>query len=150
MRKMLGTGLALLLMGQAAPPARVDDLAWLSGRWETAGEGGRWTEEMWSAPRGGLMLGASRSGEGGAVREFEFLRLQAGEDGILTYLAQPGGRAPAVPFRLARSDAASATFENPTHDFPQRIRYQRDGETLTATISAIDGSNAMSWSYRRR
>jgi hypothetical protein len=148
MKKMPGAVLALLLMAQA--PARVDELAWLAGRWETAGDGGRWTEEMWSAPRGGLMLGASRSGQSGAVREFEFLRLQAGEDGVLVYLAQPGGRAPAVPFRLTQSDSASATFENPAHDFPQRIRYQRSGETLTATISAIDGSNAMRWRYRRR
>lgn len=150
MKTMSGAMLALLLMAQAPAPARVDALGWLAGRWETAGEGGRWTEEMWSAPRGGMMLGASRSGEGDAMREFEFLRLQAGEDGVLVYLAQPGGRSPAVPFRLIQSDSASATFENPGHDYPQRIRYERSGDLLTATISKVDGSNAMSWSFRRQ
>jgi hypothetical protein len=72
-----------------------------------------------------------------------------GADGALAYLAQPGGRAP-VAFRLAAREGTSATFENPTHDFPQRIRYVRAGETLTATISAMDGSNAMSWTFRRQ
>ena len=96
-----------------------------------------------------MMIGYSRSGRGETVREFEFIRLQAGEDGIVAYLAQPGGRA-AVSFRLVARDGSSATFENPDHDFPQRIRYSRNGETLTATISAIDGSNAMSWTFQRR
>ncbi len=148
MNKLLGATLALLLTSQAAPPARVDDLAWMGGRWE-ASAGGRWTEESWSAPRGGVMLGFSRSGRDGALREFEFLRLQAGEDGVPVYLAQPGGR-PAVPFRLAARDGTSATFENPAHDFPQRIRYVRTGDTMTATVSAIDGSNAMSWTFARQ
>lgn len=149
MKNVLGAALALLLTGQGPAPARVDDLAWMAGRWEMAGEGGRWTEEMWSAPRGGLMLGASRSGRSDSVREFEFLRLQAGEDGVPVYLAQPGGRPP-VPFRLVAQDGTSATFENPGHDYPQRIRYVRSGEAMTATISRLDGSNAMSWTFQRR
>lgn len=138
--------MAALLALQA--PGSVADLGWMAGQWELAQEG-RWTEESWSAPRGGVMLGHSRSGRGDALREFEFLRLQAGEDGVPVYLAQPGGR-PAVPFRLTARDGTSATFENPQHDFPQRIRYVRDGETLTATISRIDGGNAMNWTFRRR
>ncbi len=149
MKRRIGAVAALALMGQAAPSAGVDDLAWMSGRWESR-EGERWTEENWSEPRAGMMMGFSRSGRGETLREFEFIRLQTGEDGIVAYLAQPGGRAPATAFRLTQYDASSATFENPVHDFPQRIRYQRSGETLTATISAIDGSNAMSWTFRRR
>jgi len=149
MRKAIGAALALLLMGQAAPPAGIGDLAWMSGHWATAGVDGRWTEESWSAPRGGVMLGHSRSGRGAALREFEFLRLQAGADGVPVYFAQPGGRAP-VPFRLSARGRGSATFENPAHDFPQRIGYRREGSTMVATISALDGSNAMSWTFRRR
>ncbi|HEV7659733.1 MAG TPA: DUF6265 family protein [Allosphingosinicella sp.] len=148
MKKAIISGLALLLMGQTAPPAGVGDLAWMSGHWATE-EGGRWTEESWSAPRGGVMLGYSRSGSGDRLREFEFLRLQAGADGVPVYLAQPGGRA-AVAFRLTARDGAGATFENPAHDFPQRIVYRRDGDSMVATISKLDGSNAMSWTYRRR
>ena len=148
MRKAIGAALALLLMGQAAPPAAIGDLAWMSGHWESVA-GGRWTEESWSAPRGGVMLGHSRSGRGDGLGEFEFLRLQAGADGVPVYFAQPGGRPP-VPFRLTAHGRGSATFEYPANDFPQRIVYRRTGDTMVATISALDGSNAMSWTYRRR
>jgi len=148
MNKLMGAALALLLTGQAAPPARVDDLAWMSGRW-LANEGGRWTEEIWSGPRGGTLMGFSWSGEGSTISEYEYIRIQPGEDDEIVYLAQPNGGA-GVGFYLVRAGGTSATFENPAHDFPQRIRYARDGDTLTATISAIDGSRARSWTYRRQ
>jgi hypothetical protein len=148
MKTLLGAALGLLLMGQAAPPRSIDDLAWMSGRWVVERDG-RWTEEHWSAPRAGTMMGYSWSGRGETISEYEYLRLQAGEDDEIVYLAQPNGGA-GVGFYLARSDAASATLENPTHDFPQRIRYARTGEVLVATISKMDGSNAMSWTYRRQ
>ena len=99
-----------LVVVQAAPAFRVEDLGWMAGRWEMAADG-RWTEEVWSPPRAGLMLGYSRSGRETGIREWEFLRLQAGEDGVPVYWGSPGGRPP-VGFRLAASGAASATFEN--------------------------------------
>jgi hypothetical protein len=132
----------------AAPEsATVDDLAWISGRWESLA-GDRWVEESWSEPRGGTIFAVSRTGRGDVLREFEFLRLQRGEDGRLAYVASPNGRPP-VAFPLVELGATSATFANPSHDFPQRIRYERDGDTLRATISASDGSNATSWTFRR-
>lgn len=150
--KGLFATLSALLLAAATPAATVDDLGWMAGSWiedGSADTGGRWTEEYWTLPRGGVMLGASRSGRGELLGEFEFLRLQADADGGVSYLAQPGGGAP-VAFRLARRDAASATFENPAHDYPQRIAYARDGDTLTATISLLDGSKARRWVYTRR
>ena len=145
--RMMAAGLALLLVA-ASPAATVDDLGWLAGDWVSEADG-RWTEENWAAPRGGVMIGYSRSGRGEALREFEFLRIAAGEGGGLAYLAQPQGRAP-VAFPLVRHDKTSATFENAAHDYPQRIAYARTGDTLTATISAIDGSKPRRWTYRRR
>ena len=147
MNKAMLAAAGLALAAASPDAASVEDLGWMSGRWESV-SGSRWVEEQWSSPRGGTMFGFSRTGEGEVLREFEFLRLARGEDGLLAYFAAPGGRAP-VAFRLTAADAASATFENPSHDFPQRIVYRRDGETMTATISAGDGSNAISWTYRR-
>ena len=147
MKAFLAMAAAAMLVA-ASPAVTVDDLGWLAGQW-TSETGERWTEESWTAPRGGVMLGHSRSGRGDLLREFEFLRIAAGPDGGLAYLAQPQGRAP-VAFRMVRHDGASATFENAAHDYPQRIAYVRTGDTLTATISAIDGSKARSWTYRRR
>lgn len=147
MKAWISAGLGLLL-ASASPAATVDDLAWLAGDWASEADG-RWTEESWAPPRGGVMLGHSRSGRGETLRAFEFLRIAAGEDGAPAYIAQPQGRAP-VMFRLVQRDAASATFENPAHDYPQRIAYVRAGDAMTATISAIDGSKARSWTFWRR
>ena len=148
MKLMLAAMAASLLAGAQAAPVSVTDLAWMSGSWATV-EGERWTEEVWVAPRGGVMLGLSRSGQGESLREYEYIRLQAGADGVPVYWASPGG-GPPVGFRLAASDGTSATFENVMHDFPQRIQYRRDGDRLVATISAHDGSNPISWTYQRR
>ena len=145
---MLAAALLIAASPAAEPVAGVADLAWLAGQWSRE-EGERWTEESWTPPRGGVMLGHSRSGRGDSLREFEFLRIAAESDGTPAYLAQPGGGAP-VAFRLVRRDGTSATFENAAHDYPQRIHYVRDGDTMTATISAIDGSKAISWAFRRR
>lgn len=146
MKRIIGAALALLLTAQALPRTAMDDLAWMSGQWQSA-DGT--TEEAWTAPRGGMMLGVGRTVQGGIVREYEFLRLQAGADGVPVYWASPNG-VPPVGFRLSQAGPSSATFDNPAHDYPQRIRYRRDGETLVATISAIDDSHATSWTYRRR
>jgi hypothetical protein len=120
----------------------------MAGTWEMT-SGDRWSEEHWSAPRGGAMIGYSRSGRGEGMSEFEYLRIERGEDGVPAYLASPRGR-PAVAFRLVENAESRAIFANPSHDFPQRIVYRRDGDTMVATISAADGSNASSWTYRRR
>lgn len=146
MKTFLAMAAAAVVAG--AGPATVGDLAWMAGQWSRE-EDGRWTEESWASPRGGMMIGYSRSGRGDTLREFEFLRIAAEADGTPVYIAQPAGAAPVV-FRLARHDRASATFENPAHDYPQRIAYVRDGDTLSATISAIDGSKPLRWTYRRR
>ena len=140
--------LMALTLAAAAPEPAVGDLDWMAGRWESRGTEG-WTEEYWSAPRGGAMIGYSRTGEGDSMRAWEFLRLAPGEDGVPVYLASPGGRPP-VPFRLVEQGEGRAVFANPSHDFPQRIVYRRDGDVMVATISASDGGNAMSWTYRRR
>lgn len=40
-------------------------------------------------------------------------------------------------------------FANPAHDYPQRIRYWREGNRLKARISLMDGSKAEDWDYGR-
>jgi hypothetical protein len=65
---------------------------------------------------------------------FEFLRIVE-RDGGLVYVAQPNGRPP-TDFVLTEVTADSATFENPSHDFPKMIRYAKRGDgTLEARIS---------------
>ena len=119
--------------------------SWMAGAWALA-DGERWTEEFWTAPRGGVMLGASREGEGETLRTWEAIRIVRKADGTLAYIPMPNGGAP-VEFALVRQDAQSIEFANPAHDFPQRIRYWREGDRLHAEIALLDGSRAVSWGY---
>ena len=132
--------LAMLLGTAGASHAQqdIDRLAWMAGCWRADGaEPG--SVEQWTAPAGGTMLGMSRTVRGGRTAEFEFMQLRHLADGTLAFVPQPAGRPPTV-FRLLRLTQAEVVFENPEHDFPQRIGYARDGETrLLAHIEGQRG-----------
>ena len=141
--------LALALAAPAAVWAEEEDAPfprWLAGAWSLSGEGESWTEEFWTHPRAGMMIGASREGRGETLRAWESIRILRTEDGSLAYVPMPNGGAP-VEFALTNQGARMIEFANPAHDYPQRIRYWREGDTLHAEISLIDGSRAIRWSY---
>jgi len=140
--------IALLMVAEAAvasPPAMP---AYLSGCWEQRGDDGRWTEECWTDTRGGLMIGSGRDGKGDQVGHWEWMRIERGADGSLTFYGSPKGAA-AVGFKATEGNANSITFVNPDHDYPQRIRYVVTDGGLDAEISLADGSKPNRWSYRR-
>jgi hypothetical protein len=125
----------------------LEGLAWMAGSW--AGEqGGLEMEEHWTAPKGGSLLGLHRDVAAGRTVSFEFLRIASSADGIV-YWASPQGRPP-TPFRLVESKDGRVVFENPGHDFPQRILYwlAADG-SLHARIEGIKGDKAQEWTWRR-
>jgi hypothetical protein len=139
---------AMVLAAASDDRTAVDDLGWMSGHWTTAPDES-WAEEIWLEPRAGLMLGLGRAGRGEALEDWEYMRVEADAEGVPVLWASQRGRS-AVGFALVRGDASSAVFENAAHDFPQRIAFRRSGEEMTATISALDGGHAMSWTYRHR
>jgi hypothetical protein len=98
---------------------------------------GATTEERWTPPAGGAMLALSRTIRGPNMSAYEFLCI-AERDGSLVYNAMPNGRAPATEFVLTHVTADSATFENPSHDYPKVIKYTRraDGSLETAISGA--------------
>jgi hypothetical protein len=109
----------------------VKDVAWISGCWELTGNG-RHVAEQWMPAEGGTMMGVSRTVAGAKTTEWEFLIIREGVRG-LEYVARPSGQ-PEATFALARVLATEVVFENPAHDFPKRITYKRDGDTLLASI----------------
>lgn len=135
--------------------AAAEQLGWMTGSWEerralAEGAQGAWTDEYWTSARGGALLGIGRRGQAGRLAMFEFMSIRPGGDGVLVFHAQQDGAGDAVAFRLARSAPDEAVFENPAHDYPQRITYRREGGRLIATISRMDGSGARSWTIERR
>lgn len=117
--------------------ATIGDMAWLAHAWT----GMRRTssiEERWSPPKGGAMLGVSRTVRGEKMVGFEFLRIVE-RDGGLIYVAQPGGRPP-TEYVLTQLENQRAEFVNPRHDYPQRIVYELSKEDgLTASIGFAIG-----------
>ena len=76
------------------------------------------------------------------AREYEFMRILAGADGKLQYVAIPSGQ-PEAAFPVKEIAENAVTFENPQHDFPQRILYRLvDKDTLVARIEGSVGGQA--------
>ena len=136
---------------QSSPPplrATIADLAWLAGDW--SGAGGRSTvEERWTPAAGGAMLAVSRTIRDDRLVAFEYLRIVE-RDGRLVYIAQPNGRPP-TEFVLTAIAADSATFENPSHDFPTMIRYSRRADgSLEARVSGAGGERPQVFVFTRQ
>ena len=91
--------------------------AFLSGCWEQRTEAGRWTEECWTDTRGGLMIGSGRDGNGDQVGHWEWMRIERGADGAVTFYGSPKG-APAVGFKATEADGKSITFVNASPRLP--------------------------------
>jgi hypothetical protein len=127
-------------------PEDLSKLAWIVGDWEMR-EDGTTTVEHWESPRGTTMLGLSHAYDEKKTFSFEFLRI-AVQDGKIAYFAQPGG-GKVVPFFATKLTEEEVVFENSSHDYPQRIRYEKKPAGLTATISLIDGSGATKYAYAR-
>lgn len=120
--------------------------AWMAGTWMME-DGSTWADEIWSDPRGGIMLGMGRSGFGSELRSWETTQIRVKPDGTISFFAQPSGQSP-TEFPMVLISEESIEFANPANDYPQRIRYWRQGKLLMAEISRLDGSDAMRWNFR--
>lgn len=89
------------------------------------------------APRAGVMLNTGRTVRGNQLIEYEWVLLRE-KDGLLEYEAHPSGQASAV-FTARTTTDNEVVFENPAHDFPQRVGYKRDGDSLLAWIDGTTG-----------
>lgn len=140
---------AFLVTGVACAAEPAPSLDWLVGHW-CAEPGVESVEELWLPPHGGMAIGLSRTRSGDRTTAFEYLRI-IDLDGLPAYVAQPGGRPPTT-FPMTASGAQWIRFQNPAHDFPQRIEYRRDGEVLHAEIAGPgkDGEEVViPFDYRR-
>jgi len=133
----------------------MSELSWLSGCW-----GGKVNQrdfrEQWMPLRGNTLLGIGSTEFQDKLSSYEYLRIESRADGIF-YVALPSEQKEAA-FKLVsavrdeREKATIFTFENPQHDFPQRIIYRRGTEGwLYATIEGkLSGQDRqVTYPYRR-
>ena len=143
MKTLMLIGLLLMLWppsqaGQAPKPA-IGDLSWLAGCWEGSARG-RHIDEQWMRPAGGLMLGTARTIVPGKPAEFECTQIRQDKDGSIYYVAKPSGQAEAS-FKLIKLESKEVVFENPEHDFPQRVIYrlEADGSLFARVEATVKG-----------
>ena len=130
--------LALGAQARAQAPSRLDRLAWLQGCWEVVTPT-QTVQENWTSPRGGSMLGMGRTMRDGKLVEYESIIIRE-QGGRLVYEAHPSGQ-PTATFLSTTVGAATVVFENPQHDFPQKVGYRRDGDALLAWIEgSVNGA----------
>lgn len=86
------------------------------------------------------MLGLSRTIRDGRTVAYEFLRIVETENGRITYIASPSGQS-TTTFSLLRMSDSEVVFENPAHDFPQRVIYRKlpDGGLLGRIEGSMNG-----------
>jgi hypothetical protein len=131
-------------------PAKIDAVAWLTGVWKLE-RNGRTTVEVWGVPAGGLMIGTSHTFTKERTMEYEFILIRPDANGVLNYVAKPSGQ-PEASFKLVRATDRELVFENPKHDFPQKISYvlKEDGTLLAAIDGTKNGkARRVEFPYRR-
>ena len=134
--------LMLLLFASATAPD------WMAGCW--SGKSGPVTfEEQWSKPAGGSMMGIARTLKNGQVIFSEFMRIEL-RNGNLVFTPRIGTKQASVDFPLKTRTETQIVFENPAHDFPQRIFYKKVGEALHARIEGTENGKSRSEDFPMR
>jgi hypothetical protein len=102
---------------QPSPAATLSVMAWLAGAWEGEGLGGV-SEEIWSEPRGGVMMGMYRSLKQDQPVFYEFLMIVEEKGTVVLKLKHFNpdfsgweDKGAFVSFRLAKVEARAVHFD---------------------------------------
>jgi hypothetical protein len=117
------------------------ELGWLVGCWVTPDAS---SQEVWIVDSEGALAGFGVAIGDNKVSFYEVLSIKRNEDGSLVYTAHPAGQASAS-FIAKEITENSVLFANADHDYPQEIRYTRESDHLSATISLLNGANPNSF-----
>lgn len=128
---------------QKAPPPKLADLEWLEGHWR--GEWGpRVAEQIWLAPKAGLMVGVFRLTEADKPLVIELFTIVQKNDGINFYLRHfttalvPWEKSDATVLNLASADGKKIDFENPANGMPKRAILTRvDADTYISRSELV-------------
>ena len=122
----------------------INDFAWLRGDWQRESSKSI-TKESWRRVSETALEGSSsRVSKASGETIFGESLLLTKMGGDIFYIAKVAENALPIPFKLVNFSETEAVFENPVHDFPQRIRYRRDGENaFTAIVEKSETSAEM-------
>jgi len=152
---LLAPVLFVAMIEAADPPTQLDSASWLVGRWQSP-EGERvMSEEHWSAPAGGAMMGMFRLVSGGKPGVYELLLMEEESDGVWMRLLHFRPQMVAqeqepIKMKLTSATAEKLVFENPAGGRPKRIVYARSGDDLTATVETEREGKPTAFSLKLR
>lgn len=111
-------------------------LHWLVGEWQRTNEKPeRTTIELWELQDNGNLKGVGLTTEGDELVFKEELTLQL-EGEKIQYIADVPDNLQLTAFLLTESSDDKMVFENPEHDFPKKISYERlTDDTMKAVVS---------------
>lgn len=140
--------LLLLLQANDLPPIAdkpdLMQLGWMSGCW-VATNGEAATEEQWTRPVAGTLIGIAREIKGGVTTTFEHMHIRE-VAGWPAYVVIPWNQKETV-FQAVRLSSEEARFVNEGNAFPQRIHYRRIGNAMSARIEGTLNGEARAVQY---
>jgi hypothetical protein len=122
------------------PYEKLKSLNWFIGSWENKSPEGTMTES-WMILNDSVYSGSSFYVEGKDTLFSEQIRLeQRGADIFYIPVVKDQNEGKPVMFKLTPQESypvqgEQAVFENPKHDFPQKVSYLLQGDSLIAWIS---------------
>lgn len=137
-----------LAEGAASPPANIEDVAWLEGRWIGEGLGGC-AEESLSPPVAREMMGKFRQlNADGVLRFYEFYTIAERNGSLLWRIKHFSpdlegweDKDKATEFRLVAIEGKTAYFDG--------LTYARTGRNSLRAAVAIEGKGAAQFSFRK-
>jgi hypothetical protein len=132
---LIGIVLVLSFSSCNRPEADITSFAWLEGKWV-----GKYDTvpifEQWKPPDGNIMRGRGGVLSGKDTVFSERINIeQRGHD--LYYIAIVGHNREPAEFKFTGYKEDTAVFENPAHDFPQRVLYYKNSDGTV--YACVDG-----------
>lgn len=128
----------LTLICSCQTKSDLSDLDWISGTWQGI-DGEHVFVESWQFQNDSLILGNGYFMENSDTVFREKLKILRNSKGIY-YVAFPENKTQ-VEFKLVSLKDSNVVFENSLHDFPRKIDYTRDGDSLKAILTGQENGS---------
>lgn len=87
--------------------------------------------------------------KGNKTVAFEFLQIKEYQTGEMYFIARPS-KQKLTKFKMVRIGKNEVVFENPRHDFPQRIIYKKqDDGSLFARVESLIGKKGFNYIFKK-
>lgn len=136
MKIISSVGSLLIFMSMSYAQSDMEKLSWIVDRWVST-DGESTTCEHWETVSETLFTGGSETTKNGDTVFAEKLKIEV-IDGNIYYVADVSHNPAPVKFKLTLLTESEAVFENPEHDFPQKISYKHSDGNLHASIEGPD------------